>query len=386
MPCPMRSANIRYLPAVDHLRAFAALLILVYHGLHVMAYRLRFDADFGIDHWLQPGNPLLAALAEGHTAVGLFMVLSGFILTFGSLDAAIAYRPFIRNRLLRTYPLFLLLVFAGVASLPGGFAWPAALQTVAGFANLPGALVAPPFTSMLWTIAVEWQFYVLMPLLLVVLKKGWRRNLLGMLAVLLVFRVCAVLVGGSPREIAYQNILGRLDQFLIGMWAAWAYRQWPLSRRSGALCAALALAAVVAALATFNAIGGWPVQAGWKVVWPTLEGVMWAAFLLGYVSWASQPTGAWSRVLVWIGTISYSIYLIHFVVIQLLIQQVGLVRFSGGFMVDALLNTLLFALPATLALSALTWRFVELPFLRLRGNYHLAPASAPASGGRVSGA
>ena len=59
----MRSSNIRYLPAVDHLRAYAALLIVFYHGLHVFAYRLHFGADFGIDHWLQPANPLLAALA-----------------------------------------------------------------------------------------------------------------------------------------------------------------------------------------------------------------------------------------------------------------------------------------------------------------------------------
>ena len=105
----MRSPNIRYLPAIDHLRACAALLIVLYHGLHLFSYQARFQASFGIDHWLQPGNVLLAALAEGHTAVALFMVLSGFILTLGSLDDAVEYRPFIRNRLLRTYPLFLLL-------------------------------------------------------------------------------------------------------------------------------------------------------------------------------------------------------------------------------------------------------------------------------------
>lgn len=366
----MRSSNIRYLPAVDHLRAYAALLIVFYHGLHVFSYQARFGKEFGIDHWLQPANPLLAALAEGHTAVALFMVLSGFILTCGSLDSAVDYRQFIRNRLLRTYPLFLLLVFAGMVATADAFHWGAVLQTVFGFANMPGSMWAPPFTSMLWTIAVEWQFYVLFPLLLVVLKGGWTRQLLGLLAVLLVFRAFAVVAGGNARDIAYQTILGRLDQFLIGMWAAWAWRRWPLSRGAGAALALAALAAIVAALALLNASGGWPTAAAWKIASTPVEGALWAAFLLGYVAWANEAAGAWARVVAWIGTVSYSIYLTHFLVIHSMIRLGLQPSPSGRFVVDALLDTLLLALPATLALAALTYRFVELPFLRLRGGYH----------------
>lgn len=366
----MRSPNIRYFPAIDHLRAYAAVLIVLYHGLHLFSYQARFQAPFGIDHWLQPGNLLLAALAEGHTAVSLFMVLSGFILTYGSLDDAVAYRPFIRNRLLRTYPLFLLLVFAGIGAAPGQFTWAAFLQTVFGFANLPGALVAPPFTSMLWTIAVEWQFYVLFPLLVAVLKTGWTRSLIGMLAVLLLFRAMAVFAGGNARDLAYMTILGRLDQFLLGMWAAWWFRQRPLTRRGGALQALLALAAVLGALAAFNRAGGWPLVASWKVFWPTLEGFLWAAFLVGYVDWANAGDARWSRPVARVGEISYSIYLVHFVVIQAVLASGLAFTLSGRPLVDAMLTTLLLVLPATLLVSALTYRFVEAPFLRLRGRYH----------------
>jgi peptidoglycan/LPS O-acetylase OafA/YrhL len=170
----MRSPNIRYLPAVDHLRAYAALLIVFYHGLHLFSYRLRFGRDLDMEHWLQPSNPLLAALAEGHTAVALFMVLSGFILTVGALEGGVTWIGFIRNRLLRTYPLFLLMVFAGIATMPQNFSFAAVAQTVLGLGNEAGAFVAPPFTSMLWTIAIEWQFYVIFPLLVAVLAKGGR--------------------------------------------------------------------------------------------------------------------------------------------------------------------------------------------------------------------
>lgn len=371
----MRSPNIRYFPAVDHLRAYAALLIVFYHGLHLFSYRARFGKDFGIEHWLQSDNPLVAALAEGHTAVSLFMVLSGFILTFGALDGGVEWRGFIRNRLLRTYPLFLLLVFAGACAFPQAFSGSGFVQTVLGLANLPGALVAPPFTSMLWTIAVEWQFYVLFPLLVAVLKPAWTRRMLGFVAVLLLVRVAAVLSGGNARDLAYTTIVGRLDQFLLGMWAAWFFRTRPLSRRAGAALAAASALAVAAALVAFNAAGGWPLVAAWKVAWPTLEGVLWAAFVVGYVACANAAGGAWSHLIARVGEISYSIYLIHFIVIWTFIRHDVALEITGRVVADALLSTVLLALPLTLAASTLTYRCIERPFLRLRGRYHRDAAS-----------
>lgn len=373
----MRSPNIGYMPAVDHLRAYAALLIVFYHGLHLYSYQFRFDRPFGIDHWLQPSNPLLAALAEGHTAVALFMVLSGFILTQGAMDDAVDYRRFIRNRLLRTYPLFLVLVFAGIASAPENFTIVAFLRTVFGLANLPGALVTPPFSSLLWTIAIEWQFYVIFPLLVLVLKPAWTQRLLILLALLLVLRCLALAAGANAREISYSNILGRLDQFLIGMWTAWRLRARPLSRTHGAMLAVPSAIAIVAALYAFNRVGGWPTSPNWKIAWPPLEGALWAAFVAGYVACANAAQGAWSRALAWLGEISYSIYLVHFAVIYLMIEYSLPIAFTGRPVPDALLDTALIALPLTVAVSTLTYRAIERPFLRLRGSYHRETAPTP---------
>ena len=375
----MRSPNLRYLPAVDHVRAFAALLIVFYHGLHVFSYQARFGKEFGIDHWLQPANPLLAALAEGHTAVALFMVLSGFILTLAALPDGVRWLGFIRNRLLRTYPLFVLLTFAGIAAMPQNFSFGAVLQQLLGLGNEPGTFVAPPFTSLLWTIAVEWQFYLIFPLLVAVLAKGWTRQVAGFIAVLLLLRLAIVVAGGNAREISYMQIIGRLDQFLLGMWAAWRWREQPLAPRVGAMVAGIALVAAILGLWAFNAQGGWPTTPSWKVLVPTVEGAVWAAFILGYVAWANAATRWWSRLLARIGEISYSIYLLHFVVIWSLLRS-GLVPvWTGRYVLDALLNTLLLALPLTLAVSALSYAFIERPFLRLRGNYHRDPAPVAAA-------
>ena len=365
----MRSPNIRYFPAVDHLRAFAALLILFYHGLHLFSFDSRFHRPFDTDSWLRSGNPLLGALIEGHIAVSLFMVLSGFILTYGVLDSDVVWRGFVRNRLLRTYPLFLLLLFVGIAAEPQFFAWMPFLQTIFGLANMPGALVAPPFTVMLWTVAVEWQFYLLFPFLLLVLKPAWTKNVLGLVAVVLVFRALAVLNGGDVQDLTYSTIVGRLDQFLIGMWAAWLFKTRPLTARKGALIAVSALVVIVVALNVYNAAGGWPTTASWKIAWPTVEAVACAAFVIGYVAAANSARGLWSRVLARIGEISYSMYLIHFVVIQTIVLRGYAVAFTGRATVDALLNTVLFALPAMLVLSTLTFTFVEQPFLRMRRSY-----------------
>ena len=97
----MKSPNIKYLPAVDHLRGFAAALIVFYHGLHLISYEMKFNAPFSFSPWPETNNPFLAVLIEGHTAVALFMVLSGFIFAYGALGREIAYLPFIRNRFLR---------------------------------------------------------------------------------------------------------------------------------------------------------------------------------------------------------------------------------------------------------------------------------------------
>ena len=148
-----------------------------------------------------------------------------------------------------------------------------------------------------------------------------------------------------------------------------------------ALLAALSLAALIAALAGFNAAGGWPTAPAWKLAWPTLEALLWAAFVVGYVDAANAATGLWSRMLARIGEISYSIYLVHFMIIHSMVAFALPIAFSGRFVIDALLNTLLFALPATLLVATLTYRFVELPFLRLRGRYHRDAGSAPTGTG-----
>ena len=363
----MESPNQSYVAGVDHLRAFAALLIVAYHGFQLFTALFDFGTGFTPWQWVHTTNPLAAVLIEGHTAVALFMVLSGFIFTRAALGHTIRYGAFIRNRLLRIYPLFVLLLVTGVHAKPETFVLGPFLQTLLLGANLPGRLEVGHISVMFWAIAVECQFYLLFPFLLGFLERlGWRW-LAGALLLCLLLRAVSVLEGAHARNLSYLTLVGRLDQFLLGMALARSMRDHAAWWRPWILPAAAV--AVVAALAVFHRLGGWPVESPWKIVWPPVEGAVWAAFIGGYLTVADRLPGLVSRALAAVGTISYSIYLLHFLVIEQLVGHRWGWRPTGNGYADALLTTACLVTPIVLAASTLTYLVVERPFLRLRGPY-----------------
>jgi peptidoglycan/LPS O-acetylase OafA/YrhL len=365
----MKSLNINYIPAIDHLRAFAALLIFFYHGITLIGYQLKYNEPFTYLHWNQTGNPLLALLYEGHTAVSLFMVLSGFIFTIGAYQSQLRYGDFIRNRFLRTYPLFVLMLIVGTYAFADRFSMAALLQTLLFMGNLPGAANAGSFASMFWAVAVEWQFYLVFPFLMLFVNRHGIRYALGLLLLFVLLRSGATALGASPRDIGYWSILGRMDQFLLGMAAGVIYRRHFQAGAKFDVLFFVSLVFVLALMQLFNGTGGWPGNSFYKVLWPTVEGLGWAAFILGYLSIARWLPAIISKGLVAIGTVSYSIYLIHFVVIDICIRQhLYVAELSSVPSANALATSLLL-LPVVLLMAALSWHIVEKPFLGLRKTY-----------------
>ena len=74
----MQTTQHAYLSRLDHLRFFAAALVVLFHYFHTQIGDLR------------SGNPLISLVDEGHTGIALFMVISGFIFT---LIAGNRHRP-----------------------------------------------------------------------------------------------------------------------------------------------------------------------------------------------------------------------------------------------------------------------------------------------------
>lgn len=375
----MRSPNIRYIAGVDHLRGIAAIWIVVYHGMQIFrAHPLGEMVSRGA-LWLHNQNPLTALVVEGHTAVGLFLVLSGFIFAFGNRDCEIVWSQFLRNRLLRIAPLVVLLTVVGTYAFPQSFKFEGFWQHVLLQSNLPGANPMGPFALMFWTIAVEFQFYLLFPFLLRFLRtRGWT-YVVGAIVLALGTRVVAVLHGANPRDLSYWTIVGRFDQFLLGMALGLWYRPGFLRGWRWAPAGLLSAGAVIGAIYAFHRAGGWPAVAMWKVAWPTAEGLLWTAFIAAYLEASAHIRPMMSRPLAALGTLSFSIYLTHRIVIDGMsktgwLLTVGIVPAPW----NSILN-LLIALPVILVISALTYHVVEKPFLDLRGSYQRRAPMAPPS-------
>ncbi len=374
----MQSQNIKYIPRLDHIRAYASILIVLYHSVqlvwHHWAYSKPFLPEFWVSHRLIANTPLLSIILEGHTAVALFMVLSGFVFTVGAYKKEISYPKFLLNRFLRTYPLFLLLLFTGIASFPKHFNLLSFLQTVLALANANSAISLNSFSAMFWTIAIEWQFYLIFPFLLIILNKKGTNSIFGIIAVFILMRILSFLFDSNIRDVSYWTIIGRSDQFLAGMLIAVIYKNdfSQKFRKILPFCFIVALTMVFYSSYWFNQNGGWPVVAWWRIFWPTLEGFLWAFFIICYLTLAvSKHIPEFiSTALAGIGKISYSIYLIHFIVIQLAIKHNFLYQYSSTHLVfSAFINAVLIIIPITIIISIITFVYIEKPFLDMRIKY-----------------
>lgn len=367
----MKSENINYFPEFDHIRAFAAILIILYHGFHLISYHLLYNAPPAPDHWPLASNIFYSLIIEGHSAVALFMVLSGFIFTIGTAsDQEIIYHRFIQNRLLRTYPMFILLAITGIYAFPGNFSFMSFIQSVFFFSNASGAFQGGSFTGMFWTISVEWQFYLIFPFMIRILnRKGWL-HIAGLIPVFMIMRILACLEGADARDLAYWTITGRMDQFVIGILFGVYYRKKIAEGSSSSPVFCLSPVAVCLILYFFNRLGGWPSKDIWKIFWPALEGLAWGGVIAGYSLFYKYVPLFISRVMTYTGTISYSLYLVHFIVIQCCIRNNLLISFNWLTPAwTAVFNTVFLIIPLTVLVSAITFTFVESPFLEMRVKY-----------------
>ncbi len=325
-------------------------------------------------------NPLKLLVVDGHSGVSLFMVLSGFIFTWGALSKdAFNFKGFFRNRLLRIAPLFLFVLFIGASIEKGAFTLDVFLQNLFVVNNL-GGRIGGDFSVVLWTIAVEVQFYLMFPFLLHMLKNHGASYIIGLLVLVNALRFIAY-GGGSLAsglaidDVIYWTIFGRIDYFLMGMLLAYWYRhdfsaltnlQW--FRKLSVLF--LGIVCVLSALWIYHNVMG--DRFGFeqlKLFWPLLESAAWAVFVLGYLLSASYLPTYVAAGLVLLGEISYSLYLLHWPIMKALISADIWIRTSLPPFYEGILNTILVALPIMIVICSLSYRVVEKPFLTMRKAY-----------------
>lgn len=358
----MRSSSSLYLSRLDHLRFFAAALVLIFHHFHQFVPFTRFN------------NPFASLINEGHVGIGLFMVLSGFIFSVLTAGKTVRYRQFLFNRFVRIYPLYVFAVVFAVTLM----VYHKQLERVGAFEILQWLLLFRPPTiteiwqfSHLWTIPVEFSFYVLFPFLHLFFQRKGVWYFLGLMALMLVLRIGVFFEYGSVRFLAYETLFGRLDQFLLGYIAGRLYVDGYGERVLGHPLA-LAGSAVMALNMVWlhNQLGGSiNMEAWWWTVWPPFEGMIWATLVLSYLS---QRWSLPSRLDYWLaqgGVLSFSLYVCHPFVISVISPRVGVISFSPNDLFNVVATGLIVLLPASLGVALMLNRLIEKPFLDFRKSY-----------------
>ncbi len=380
----------RRLDYVDALRGAACLWVLLHHTFE------HKPAPAGF--WHYPASLLVLLANIGWLGVSMFLVLSGFCLFY---PLAARYQPggiqlklstFARRRALRILPpyyiaillLFPLELFAAHYH-SHSWNWHAVLHGpkdvllhVFMLHNLSADTIGS-ITPAFWSLALECQLYLVFPLLV------WSATRFGLKSILASTFLVAVIwqslcfrhfgfsrVWTPELAVYYHALPGRCFEFAAGMAAAsFVARPQP---GQGRIALALILIPLVPALYFVSEVSrfGPLCDQAWGIIFAA------TLVLLGHVPDARFQRSAWLRSLVWVGAISYSVYLLHQPLISLLsLRQLHVQESVAGGFAEGL-----FRIPLLVGIGYLFHLCFERPFMpgrpRTERQAEVAVAVSPA--------
>lgn len=257
----------------------------------------------------------------GFIGVDVFFVLSGFLITSLLMEAhrrgGIEIGAFYARRALRLYPTLLLVLLAyfvlAPTLWPNENRWLTVALNVFYVMDYALAFWHPPFTiGHTWSLGVEEKFYLLWPLLLPLLLRARRPIawLLGAFLVVTAWRYFVALTWGWPQ--AYFRFDTHVSGILLG--AVAAFTRLKISRTTFAVAAAVLVVTVVVPIIATTAFS---VSVEGVTLGITLAEL--AAFvLIRYVAEHANTALLASAPMVYVGKLSYGIYLWHFSFVILL--------------------------------------------------------------------
>ncbi len=385
--------NLAHFEKLDHLRFLAAFLILFHHAVPaVLCAVAGVTCDFVHSSLLTAnlsgvGWISRSIIFEGHSAVALFITLSGFLFARICGTQQIDYGRFIRNRVLRIYPMYCCAIFLASYLSPGNNGLINLCTSLLCLQNLVSPVTHELITPPLWTVAVEFQFYLLFPFFLNMFARKGAKPILLILLASIVAKLLVYWASGSVRELSYQTLFGRLDQFIVGMLAGWYYLRYE-QRLRNPLFLILSGVTIISTLMLFHFKGGFWGSGNriiW-VVWPLLESLAWCSLIVTYCASTFRLPGRVSKMLCGLGAVSFSMYICHYGFAHLLAKKCAPVIskaledshhwlhpiVSATFQqpyYGTLLFVALVVLPIVVLFSSLTYHAIEKPFMEMRVKY-----------------
>jgi len=363
-------------PQLDGLRGIAVLSVILYHYVPVVSVS---QGGF----W----SSLLGWVRLGRYGVDLFFVLSGFLIGGILLDSKESpryFRTFYLRRFHRIFPLyyFWLAIYAALGltvfpNLPDSIkatwsGWRPLLVYALFVQNLVSKQIvgiSAAWLGPLWSLAVEEQFYLLMPLAVRFLHK---RRLAQLLVATVLLSPALRVVVSKWYSHADQFVATplRADGLAMGVLLALALREQTcrrlITRNPKWLYVIIAMFVVGILCLAPRAFAPGGRSAVW--VFSVLDPLFAAIILLALV----RPGGWWAyfcrqTALRNLGVVSYCIYVIHLAVISICQGLLHVLYKTGSFAVE--FSSVLLAFIITWLLAKISWRYLESPMVRRGHTY-----------------
>lgn len=289
--------GIKHLPALDGIRAFAILTVMASH--------------------------VVTSVIPGGFGVTLFFFISGFIITRVMLNQGFTgehFKAFYLRRFFRLAPaLFVYMAISGWVMNALGYRLPmrdfcATLLYYANYHQFTGfGHVLSPL-AITWSLAVEEHFYFIFPLVLVAAGRRLVAVLVATIVLVLAWRLFLVHGLHVPTARTYLATDTRLDSIAWGcLLSALIHQKHPLlawlaSRRAITISGILMISTFAVRQADFRETFRYFLQGA--ALMPIFCALFWAEAALPGLRWALE-----SRIARYVGNISYSLYLYHFLVL-----------------------------------------------------------------------
>lgn len=334
------------LVGLDLIRGLCALSVMIYHYTHIAGWG---DLE-----------------GMGTYGVYIFFVLSGFALYYVYSDGEISEK-FLRNfyisRCLRILPLFI--AVALYRSWGADLNAYTAVRLIIHATPLAGVADTPAFSSLViggWSILIEWSFYLLFPFLLL-FRNFW--SLVALFVLTLLVNYLFVLAAYYPidgirpdRAFQAQDTLTFLCYFVGGMLGAHIWTNYlQFNARNFSIPAPLIISLLLMAfIFVLPEIYNFGSRRNFLSGWNSTALILLSCVLVLLAS-MKEPQGGLRSVAIFLGDISFALYLIHVYVWQ---AVAGVIGFDNP--------TLLFVTSGSIAipLSWLIYRYFEKPIRDIR--------------------
>lgn len=373
------------IPVLDGLRGIAILLVMVFHFWHI-------GVTTGTALW----EHIYANMANvGWAGVDLFFVLSGFLITgilYDSREDSHYYRVFYARRTVRIFPLYygFLVFFYGIAPFTLAllhksqyspvydtpttklFAWTYTLNWLIGLKTMHAASVS---IQHFWSLAIEEQFYLVWPFLVLTLS---RRRLMGLCSGLVgfAFLLRVALYALQLPDAAYTWTFARVDSLAIGALLALAARDpedwkmvmgWVSRVTLPALCGLVGLFALLDLKPEFMTHQFFLLSLQYTLLGVFFGGSLAMAVCSGKGSLAHRALT--SPFLSFFGKYSYCLYVAH-QPLMILFVKIGIHtdKLTGilGSKILAVLAVNVLAVVFSVAIALLSWNLYEKQWLKLK--------------------